>query len=73
MTKLTPNEIRGKILKLKNRYYKAYDELKMTINEIDKEKQELRQLCLHEWIFHSDPSGNNDSYYECNICGLEKR
>lgn len=35
-----------------------------------KEMAELRKQCGHwETTFHGDPSGNNDSYNECTICG----
>lgn len=28
--------------------------------------------CKHEkTTYHSDPSGNNDSYTECDVCGKE--
>lgn len=34
----------------------------------------LRTICDHsERSFYPDPSGNNDSYYVCDICGLEKK
>lgn len=38
--------------------------------EIESELKKVRELCQH-WTqtYHTDPSGNNDSYSECNICG----
>jgi hypothetical protein len=31
-----------------------------------------RNSCQHELTtYYPDPSGNNDSYTECNICGAE--
>jgi len=41
--------------------------------------KELRERCAKATkdcdhpikTFHPDPSGNNDSYYECDICGVE--
>jgi len=41
--------------------------------EILKQKLlEEQEKCPHKSItFHPDPSGNNDSYYECNRCGKE--
>lgn len=41
--------------------------------------KELR-VCIRDWqkkcehwskTYHPDPSGNNDSFYECNVCGKE--
>jgi hypothetical protein len=45
----------------------------------DKTVKELKG-CIKDWqkkcehwskTYHPDPSGNNDSFYECNICGKE--
>jgi len=46
-------------------YDKKIKDLKATIKEWQKK-------CQH-WTrtYHPDPSGNNDSFYECNICGKE--
>jgi ribosomal protein S27E len=39
--------------------------------ELDEQFLKVRQKCKHwQTTFHPDPSGNNDSYYECTICGL---
>lgn len=35
---------------------------------------EVRKNCPHpeEYVsYHPDPSGNNDSHYECSLCGRE--
>lgn len=47
---------------------------------LDKEyyKQRIKKIrasCPHDcnWTFHSDPSGNNDSYYSCPACGKESK
>lgn len=32
-----------------------------------------RVQCInHKWEYHPDPSGNNDSYYQCSKCGIEQ-
>lgn len=32
----------------------------------------IRKRCPHPTTtYHPDPSGNSDSYYECNLCGAE--
>ena len=39
----------------------------------DKKLRELNNICPHYSLtYHPDPSGNNDSYYRCSICGLEQ-
>ncbi len=41
---------------------------------LDSVLAELRKQCPHsETQYHPDPSGNNDSSYECHICGKEAR
>lgn len=41
-----------------------------TIKEIKLKITTLQKKCAH-WskTYHPDPSGNNDSYYECESCG----
>lgn len=35
---------------------------------------EIRKTCPHiNTTYHPDPSGNNDSCYTCDECGLEKK
>lgn len=44
------------------------------IRSFRKRISHLRSLCKHEQTtYHPDPSGNNDSCYTCDSCGLEKR
>ena len=33
-----------------------------------KEPTNARQPCQHNWVYHPDPSGNNDSHYRCTVC-----
>jgi hypothetical protein len=48
-----------------NKYEKVVKDLKTNIKDYQKK-------CQH-WTrtYHPDPSGNSDSFYECNICGKE--
>jgi len=40
------------------------------IEECNKRLRDLYKKCPHtSTVFHADPSGNNDSYSECLICG----
>jgi uncharacterized protein YukE len=42
------------------------------IDKIDREIASLRSRCSHrQRTWHGDPSGGNDSYYRCDICGKE--
>lgn len=47
------------------KYEKRIKEIKTCIKD-------WQETCKH-WskTFHPDPSGNNDSFHECNICGKE--
>ena len=50
-----------------NRHEKAMRKLNL-------ERRALMGECKHEKrTFHPDPSGNNDSCYSCDACGLETR
>ena len=54
------------------------EEFTKLINETNKKFDtlinEARKLCDHsETKYVADASGNNDSYYVCLICGLEKK
>lgn len=41
---------------------------------VDSLISKIRSLCLHSDVqYFPDPSGNNDSYYVCSECGLEKK
>lgn len=40
------------------------------IKNLEKKLTQLQNTCSHsKTTFHSDPSGNNDSFLECEICG----
>lgn len=39
------------------------------INKIKQKINETQKNCKHlSKMYHPDPSGNNDSFYHCNIC-----
>ena len=45
---------------------------KSELAKIDKEFEALYKMCPHyETTFHGDPSGGNDSYTSCDLCGVE--
>lgn len=53
----------------------SMEEIKSKLQGLDKQLLELnnsrRRLllsCPHDWEYHPDPSGNNDSSYTCRIC-----
>lgn len=56
--------------------YKKMIDINKSINtlycDIEVKKKELKELqkaCKHQLTtYHPDPSGNNDSWYECDIC-----
>lgn len=42
------------------------------LNEVERlhaERRKLAMRCPHDWKYHPDPSGNNDSHYICDVCG----
>lgn len=52
--------------------YDADKEFREKCKDINKKLSLLRKECSHEnKTWNPDPSGNNDSYYSCDICGAE--
>lgn len=48
---------------------KQYEQKKLDLNQ---ELRETQKKCRHlSRTYHGDPSGNNDSFYECDHCGKE--
>ena len=44
------------------------------IEKLREIQRHIRTVCDHsETTFYPDASGNNDSCYVCDICGLEKK
>ena len=55
----------------KDRHHQTY---LIMIKSINKEIAALRKLCEHNDVsWHPDPSGNNDRYMSCNVCGEERK
>lgn len=74
MEDLTPDMIRQLIEVNELTIEKIEQEKKESIALVRKDTRYIRSLCKHEkTTYHPDPSGNNDSCYTCDICGLEKR
>lgn len=64
------DSLRKSIKNLRSESSKILEESKKNQTEIQKKISELQKTCVHiSNTFHADPSGNNDSYYECLICG----
>lgn len=56
------NDCMDKLNKIKEKYDRKCKNVYSEIVKIQKE-------CQHEDLeYHRDPSGNNDSYYECKLC-----
>jgi len=60
--KLTPEEAWAELCKLQKRYGEFQ-------KEHNRQFEEIRDRCDHNWQYHPDPSGNNDSGYCCTGCG----
>ena len=64
---LAISEVRGRISKEIARHERA-------IAKLNRELVNIRGECKHvKRTYHPDPSGNNDSSYTCDACGLETR
>ena len=71
---MTDEEISQKIYKLQEKLVKEQFAYEKKIKKIKTEIFEIMKNCPHNKIsFHSDPSGNNDSFMECSICGKEAK
>lgn len=52
----------------------ALKDYQQTIKYLDDKISEIRKSCPHENVsFNPDPSGNNDSYMSCDVCGEERK
>lgn len=50
----------------------ADKEYRERCEEINKKLSLLRKECSHQnKTWNPDPSGNNDSFYSCDVCGTE--
>ena len=43
-------------------------ELEKNIEIYHSRLKSIQSECPHDYSFHSDPSGNNDSFWECDYC-----
>lgn len=43
------------------------------LESLIQERKAVIARCPHDWRYEPDPSGNNDSYYECRVCGTTSR
>ena len=62
---LTLKAVRAGLKKLADRRAVLREQVK----RLDIAEQRLMARCPHDMVYHGDPSGNNDSYHECAICG----
>lgn len=61
-----------KIQRLHHELYLLQAQYNNNVRDVNLQISELRKECKHrECRFYGDPSGNNDSYYCCQICGAE--
>jgi len=60
----------------KQLFEKRYNQIKKEFDtKILKAKELLekrQKSCKHNFVYHSDASGNNDTYYECSYCKIRK-
>lgn len=65
-------KIRKAIKTITDKQHQARETCEQTIKNLQKETQTILETCDHpDTTHHPDPSGNNDSYTSCNICGKE--
>lgn len=62
VTGLKPEEAR-KLL------YLAANKVEAARQECEDTAEAIRSLCLHDWRYERDPSGNNDTGWSCAACG----
>jgi uncharacterized coiled-coil DUF342 family protein len=65
-------EIQSKIRSLEKEKCKAKADFDIKIDIINSQIKSIKEECVHELTtYYPDASGNNDSFYECDICGKE--
>jgi hypothetical protein len=50
-----------------------HDAISAARKSLDKKTKNIQSECIHDYKYHPDPSGNNDSWYICEGCGLEAK
>jgi hypothetical protein len=74
MNDRSPTEIKKEIAFYEGAKDVLHKQFQNAMKELDENISEVRKLCSHSsTTYHPDPSGNNDSCYTCDICGLEKK
>ena len=58
---MTPKEAQKKLLEL-DKLFRKYE------NKHKQKVEAIKSQCEHDWVYCSDPSGNNDSGYYCSGC-----
>ena len=67
-------EIMERVLSLQNKLSYIWLEYASRKSKINKKILDLQNACPHnETKYHSDPSGNNDSFHSCQVCGKEAK
>lgn len=69
---LKVSKIKSTIEELEQSKIKIKKEYEEKIKFVDKEILDVQKKCPHIWKYYPDPSGNNDSCYDCLICGKEE-
>ena len=67
------DEVLKKDIKICNKH-RSDEQLrhKQSIQELNSCMDKIQTRCPHyEYTYHEDPSGNNDDYYSCDLCGKE--
>ncbi len=74
MSKLPAIQVKEKLTKLRLKLHKERERHDKAVKKLQAAVFDLQENgCPHEtWSFNPDPSGNNDSYYECDTCGRER-
>lgn len=71
---VSPKTIKEQIYDLEIKINKLYYSYQLEKRKFKEQISLLRNLCNHEnTTYHPDPSGNNDSCYTCDECGIEKK
>ena len=65
-------DIRNELVVIKIARVRAHTQHENTLKMLDEDLDSVRARCPHlETIYHPDASGNNDSWDECNLCGMD--
>ncbi len=69
---MTQKEIKHRLTILNLQLEVALEEYESICRRINKRITMIQTICKHKHkTFHPDPSGNNDSFYSCDICDKE--